>query len=54
MASWHCADANLDGLGQGITALIALNIIEQFDIKGMDLLGPQRLHVMTEALRLAS
>jgi len=39
--------------GQGITALIALNIIEQFDIKGMDLLGPQRLHVMTEALRLA-
>jgi gamma-glutamyltranspeptidase/glutathione hydrolase len=39
--------------GQGITALIALNILEGFDLAGMESLSVERLHVMIEAMRLA-
>ena len=39
--------------GQGITALIALNILEGFDLASMDLLSPEKMHVMIEAMRLA-
>ncbi len=39
--------------GQGITALIALNILEGFDILSLDPLSPDRLHLEIEALRLA-
>jgi gamma-glutamyltranspeptidase / glutathione hydrolase len=39
--------------GQGITALMALNILEGFDFKEMDPLSPERLHLEIEALRLA-
>jgi gamma-glutamyltranspeptidase / glutathione hydrolase len=39
--------------GQGITALIALNILEELDLKGLDPISPERLHLEIEALRLA-
>jgi gamma-glutamyltranspeptidase / glutathione hydrolase len=39
--------------GQGITALIALNILEGFDFSSLALLSTERLHLMIEALRLA-
>ncbi|MBI5934529.1 MAG: gamma-glutamyltransferase [Chloroflexi bacterium] len=39
--------------GQGITALIALNILEGFDLAGLDSLSPEKLHLMIESLRLA-
>jgi gamma-glutamyltranspeptidase/glutathione hydrolase len=39
--------------GQGITALIALNILEGFELAPLELLSTQRLHLMIEALRLA-
>ncbi|WP_439574013.1 gamma-glutamyltransferase [Phreatobacter sp.] len=39
--------------GQGITALIILNILECFDIAGMDPLSPERLHLEVEAARIA-
>ena len=47
--------------GQGITALIALNILEGFDLASLALLSPfdmaqgkvERLHLMIEAIRLA-
>ena len=39
--------------GQGITALIALNILEGFDLPILDPLSPERLHLEIEALRLA-
>jgi gamma-glutamyltranspeptidase / glutathione hydrolase len=39
--------------GQGITALIALNILEGFDLASMDLLSPEKMHLMIEAMRLA-
>ncbi len=38
--------------GQGLAALIALNILSQFDLP-TDPLSPERLHLMIEALRLA-
>jgi gamma-glutamyltranspeptidase/glutathione hydrolase len=44
---WECPPN-----GQGITALIALNILEGFDLPG-DPLSPDRLHLEIEALRLA-
>jgi gamma-glutamyltranspeptidase/glutathione hydrolase len=39
--------------GQGITALLALNILEGFDMRSLALLSAEYLHLMIEALRLA-
>ena len=39
--------------GQGVTALIILNILEQFDLKSMDPFSAERLHLGIEAARLA-
>ncbi len=39
--------------GQGITALIALNILEGFDLSSMELLSTERLHLLIESMRLA-
>ena len=38
--------------GQGLTALVMLNILEYFDIKALDPLGPERFHLVLEAARL--
>src|SRR5204863_6378811 len=38
---------------QGLTALLLLNVLEQFDLAAFDPLGPERLHIMLEAARLA-
>jgi gamma-glutamyltranspeptidase/glutathione hydrolase len=48
MNIWECPPN-----GQGLTALIALNILEGFDIADLPALGPERLHLIIEALRLA-
>ena len=39
--------------GQGLTALIALNIAENFDLKSLAWESPQRIHLMVECMRLA-
>jgi len=39
--------------GQGITALIALNLLEGFDLASFASLSTERLHLMIEAMRLA-
>jgi gamma-glutamyltranspeptidase/glutathione hydrolase len=39
--------------GQGITALIALNLLEGFDLASLDVLSPEKMHLMIETLRLA-
>ncbi len=39
--------------GQGITALIALNILEGFDLAELDVVSPEKMHLMIEAMRLA-
>ena len=39
--------------GQGVTALVLLNILEQLDLKRLDPMGAQRLHLALEAARLA-
>ncbi len=39
--------------GQGITALLALNILEGFDLGALDSLSTERLHLVIESLRLA-
>ena len=39
--------------GQGITALIALNILEGFDLRGHPSLSTERIHLLIEALQLA-
>jgi gamma-glutamyltranspeptidase/glutathione hydrolase len=39
--------------GQGITALIALNILEGFDLSALASLSTERLHLIIESLRLA-
>jgi len=45
---WECPPN-----GQGLTALIALNILEGLDLAGQAPLGPERLHLLVEAMRLA-
>jgi gamma-glutamyltranspeptidase/glutathione hydrolase len=37
---------------QGLTALVMLNILENFDLKSLDPLGPERFHLVLEAARL--
>lgn len=39
--------------GQGITALIALNILEGFELASLETLSAGKMHLMIEALRLA-
>jgi gamma-glutamyltranspeptidase/glutathione hydrolase len=39
--------------GQGITALMALNILDELDLSNLGPLSPERLHLEIEALRLA-
>ena len=39
--------------GQGVTALVLMNILEQFDLAALDPTGPDRFHLMLEAARLA-
>jgi gamma-glutamyltranspeptidase / glutathione hydrolase len=39
--------------GQGLTALVMLNILETFDLAAMDARGPERFHLMLEAARMA-
>jgi gamma-glutamyltranspeptidase/glutathione hydrolase len=48
MQVWECAPN-----GQGLVALLALNLLEGFDLARLEPLSPQRLHLMVEALRLA-
>ncbi len=45
---WECPPN-----GQGVVALIALNILENFDLTSRAPLSPQRLHLIIESLRLA-
>ncbi len=45
---WECPPN-----GQGLAALIALNILEGFDLAPLDPLSPERLHIIVESLRLA-
>ncbi|RME07529.1 MAG: gamma-glutamyltransferase family protein [Anaerolineae bacterium] len=45
---WECPPN-----GQGLTALLALNILEQFDLAAFAPLSAERLHLQIEALRLA-
>lgn len=45
---WECPPN-----GQGITALITLNLLEGFDLLSMDPLSADRFHLEIEALRLA-
>jgi gamma-glutamyltranspeptidase/glutathione hydrolase len=39
--------------GQGITALLALNILEGYELSSMEALSTERLHLMIESMRLA-
>ena len=39
--------------GQGLTALLALNIAASFDLKSLAWNSPQRIHLMVESMRLA-
>jgi gamma-glutamyltranspeptidase / glutathione hydrolase len=39
--------------GQGLTALVMLNILKNFDLKSLDATGPERFHLVLEAARLA-
>jgi len=38
--------------GQGLTALVMLNILENFDLKSLDPFGPERFHLVLEAARM--
>jgi len=39
--------------GQGLTALVMLNILESFDLGALEPLGAERFHIMLEAARMA-
>jgi gamma-glutamyltranspeptidase/glutathione hydrolase len=45
---WECPPN-----GQGLAALLALNLLEGFDLAALDALSPERLHLELEAMRLA-
>ncbi len=45
---WECPPN-----GQGLAALLALNLLEGFDISALPALSAQRLHLMVECMRLA-
>ena len=45
---WECPPN-----GQGLAALLALNMLEGFDLAALDPLSPERLHLEIEAMRLA-
>ena len=45
---WECPPN-----GQGLAALIALNLLKGFDLTGQEPLGAERLHLMIETMRLA-
>ncbi len=45
---WECPPN-----GQGLTALLALNILTGYDLSSLPPLSPERLHLQIEALRLA-
>ncbi|HEX9090331.1 MAG TPA: gamma-glutamyltransferase family protein, partial [Anaerolineales bacterium] len=45
---WECPPN-----GQGLAALLALNLLEGYDLGSMPPFSPQRLHLMIEAMRLA-
>ena len=45
---WECPPN-----GQGLAALLALNLLEGYDMGSLPPLSPQRLHLMIEAMRLA-
>jgi len=45
---WECPPN-----GQGLAALIALNVLEGFELEGMHPLGVERLHLLIEAMRVA-
>lgn len=45
---WECPPN-----GQGLAALIALNVLEAYDLAGMPPLGVERLHLLIEAMRVA-
>jgi gamma-glutamyltranspeptidase / glutathione hydrolase len=45
---WECPPN-----GQGLAALLALNLLEGFDLASMPALSARRLHLMIEAMRLA-
>jgi gamma-glutamyltranspeptidase/glutathione hydrolase len=45
---WECPPN-----GQGLTALVALNLLKGWELRDLEPLGPARLHRLIEALRLA-
>ena len=45
---WECPPN-----GQGLAALLALNVLEGFDLAALDPFSPERLHLEIEAMRLA-
>jgi gamma-glutamyltranspeptidase/glutathione hydrolase len=45
---WECPPN-----GQGLAALLALNLVRGFDLADLDPLGPDRFHLLIEAMRLA-
>jgi gamma-glutamyltranspeptidase/glutathione hydrolase len=47
-AIWECPPN-----GQGLAALLALNLLEGFALKALDPYGPERWHLLIESLRLA-
>jgi gamma-glutamyltranspeptidase / glutathione hydrolase len=52
--SYHGQDVlEIPPNGQGLTALVLLNILETFDLKNLAPLGPERFHVVLEAARMA-